>query len=97
MRVSATARNVKVQYPGNIGNLTQSLLPTTCNISNSRWNSIEYKELYVLGCRCNPCPVPEYFYDSEGAASLSCPNSSLDGGGIDIDVGTTLLDAGREC
>ena len=49
MRVSATARNVKVEYPGNIGNLTQPLLPITCNIPTSRWNSIEYKEICVSG------------------------------------------------
>lgn len=97
MRVTSAARNVKVHYPGNIGNLTQSLLPITCNTPTSRWNTIEYTEIYRLNRRCDPCPQPEYFYDSEGAAAISCPNSSLDGGGIYIDIGTTLLDAGREC
>jgi hypothetical protein len=96
MRVTATARNVKVQYPGNIGNLTQSLLPVTCNISNSRWSRIEYKELCLLGCKSNPCPIPEYIYDSGGAAGVSDPCSIMNGEGIELN-GAILLDAGREC
>jgi hypothetical protein len=60
MRVSATARNVKVQYPGNIGNLTQSLLPITCNVADSRWNAIEYIELCRFGCRTISTPPVSY-------------------------------------
>ncbi len=96
MRVSAVARNVKVQYPGNIGNLTQSLLPITCNIADSRWNTIEYKELCLLGCKSNPCPVTEYFYDSGGVGGVVCPYSIMDGEGINTE-GAILLDAGIEC
>ena len=96
MRVSALARNVKVEYPGNIGNLTQALLPITCNIPNSRWDSIEYKEVCFSGCKPKPCPSFEYFYDSGGAEGVSDPCSIMDGGPIDT-AGTTVLDAGREC
>ena len=100
MRVTATARNVKVQYPGNIGNLTQSLLPITCNIPNSRWDGIEYKELCLLRpkfiSKPVPCPVTEYFYDSGGAEDVSDPCSIMNGYGIET-TGTIVLDAGREC
>ena len=100
MRVSALARNVKVQYPGNIGNLTQSLLPITCNIPNSRWDGTEYKEVCFLSSKFVPkpipCPVTEYFYDSGGVEAVSDPCSIMNGDGIST-TGTTLLDAGREC
>lgn len=100
MRVTAAARNVKVQYPGNIGNLTQSLLPITCNIPDSRWNDIEYKEVCLLRPKFirkyERCPTTEYFYDSGGAEGVSDPCSIMNGNGIDT-AGTTLLDAGREC
>jgi len=101
MRVSVVARNVKVQYPGNIGNLTQSLLPITCNVPNSRWDSTEYKEVCFLSPKFIPklppsCATTEYFYDSGGPQAVSDPCSIMDGEGINIE-GTTLLDAGREC
>jgi hypothetical protein len=103
MRVSAAARNVKVQYPGNIGNLTQSLLPITCNIPNSRWDSIEYKEVCFLSPKFIPKPPPpsscattEYFYDSGGPDAVNDPCSIMNGDGINTE-GAILLDAGREC
>jgi hypothetical protein len=97
MRVSAAARNVKVQYPGNIGNLTQSLLPITCNVPNSRWDSTEYKEVCFLRPKYTPkCSSIEYFYDSGGAVAISDPCSIMNGDGINTE-GAILLDAGREC
>jgi hypothetical protein len=97
MRVSSIARNVKVQYPGNIGNLTQSLLPITCNIPNSRWDSIEYKEVCLLRPKYTPkCSYIEVFYDSGGAENNSDECSIMNGNGINIE-GAILLDAGREC
>jgi hypothetical protein len=100
MRVSALARNVKVEYPGNIGNLTQPLLPITCNVPNSRWDGTEYKEVCLLRPKFIPkydkCPTTEYLYDSEGAAGVVDPCSIMNGEGIDT-TETTLLDAGREC
>ena len=96
MRVTAAARNVKVQYPGNIGNLTQPMLPITCNIPDSRWNVIEYKEVCFLRPKYTPkCSSIEYFYDSGGAAGVSDPCAIMDGYGINT-AGTILLDAGRE-
>ena len=55
MKTTAEARNVKVEYPGNVGNLTQSLLPIVCNAPVSRWNMINY----LRTCRaCVPIPDP---------------------------------------
>jgi hypothetical protein len=99
-RASAAARNVKVQYPGNIGNLTQSLLAITCNIPNSRWDSTEYREVCFLSpkfvSKPVPCPTREYLYDSGGAAGVSDPCSIMNGEGINTE-GAIVLDAGREC
>ena len=55
VKTTAEARNVKVEYPGNVGNLTQSLLPIVCNAPVSRWNMINY----LRTCRaCVPIPDP---------------------------------------
>jgi hypothetical protein len=97
MRVTSAARNVKVHYPGNLGNLTQPMLPITCNIPNSRWNSIQYEEVCSLPRKSIPeCPIIEYFYDSGNAVGVSEPCSIMNGEGIST-AGTILLDAGREC
>lgn len=102
IRVATEARNVKVQYPGRIGNLTQSLRSITCNIPSSRWNPIEYKE--VCGNACKPqyldvCEIPEQRYDSGEAIGVGPPCSIMDGQGIYTDTppGTVVLDAGEEC
>lgn len=102
IRVTTEARNVKVQYPGSIGNLTQNLRAITCNIPNTRWDVIQYTE--ICGNICipkptPPCPVFENRYDSGGATGVLNPCSIMNGLGIyqTTPPGTVVLDAGEEC
>ena len=102
IRVSAEARNVKVQYPGRAGNLTQPLLAIACSVPSSRWNSIQYVELCRNACKPKPsdvCETTEQRYDSGGANGVINPCSIMDGLGtyIDTPTGTIVLDAGEEC
>lgn len=102
VRVSTEARNVKIQYPGHVGNLTQTLLPITCNIPTSRWRSIQYAEICGNACvhkPVPPCPIIESRYDSGEATGVIDPCSILDGQGnyINTPDGTVVLDAGEEC
>ena len=100
VRIAAQSRNVKVMYPGNIGNLTQSLLAISCNVPVSRWDSLEYKQPCNLLCKPQTiCNTVEQRYDSGDASGVSAPCSIMDGLGIYVNTpaGTTVLDAGVEC
>jgi hypothetical protein len=100
LRVNTEARNVKVQYPGSVGNLTQPLLSITCNIPSSRWNSIQYVELCRNACKPSPSFVCadgiETIYNADSVGGVSAPCVVLDGLGINIS-GTTILNGGVEC